>query len=272
MAAPERSNAILPGGGPGRLVHGRRGTRAAPSFANTPYRPTSRPDQGAGSGCLARLRRLTTSCFRRPRTGGAGPARAIPAKVRADAHVCARARSSVLVMGRVASVTCQGGAAGSLCHLHRRVRQREIECRAYAELRFEPDPSTVALDDLFGYREADAAALIFPALVQPLKHLENAVSKLLIDADSIVLDREQPFPVARRRVQPDPWRPCGAEFQGVADQVLQQLPQLGLIGVHHRQRSEGNVGVGFLDSWAQLLDHLANHGGRLRGLQRSRPT
>src|SRR5215472_13058635 len=57
------------------------------------------------------------------------------------------------------------------------------------------------------------------------------------------------------------------EFQGVADQVLQQLLQLRLISVHHWQDLQGDVGLGFFDSRAQSLDHLAGDGGRRRWLQ-----
>jgi len=62
-----------------------------------------------------------------------------------------------------------------------------------ARLGVEPDAPVVTFHDPLRDRQADAAALVFAALVQALEHLKHALGKLHVDPDAIVCDREHPF-------------------------------------------------------------------------------
>jgi hypothetical protein len=106
----------------------------------------------------------------------------------------------------------------------------------------------VAFDDFLGDRQADPAALVFAPAVQALKHLEDALRILLLDADPVVRDREYHLAVLGDRVDPDVRRPVlGMELERIAEEVLQHLPKLDLVGEHRRQIAAFDPGAGLRD-------------------------
>ena len=72
-------------------------------------------------------------------------------------------------------------------------RNCEAECRSFSGLRFYPDTSAVSFHYLFGYCQADAGAGILRPAMKSLKNYEDAICKLRINADAVVLYRKNPF-------------------------------------------------------------------------------
>src|SRR5512146_1144574 len=98
--------------------------------------------------------------------------------------------------------------------------------RSFARLRFQPDAAAVALHDLFADRKADPGPGIFHFPMQPLEYRENPFEIFRIDPDAVVRDRKNPFlaVLPSRNMNPCPFP--AAEFEGVPDQVLEQLDHL----------------------------------------------
>src|SRR5690349_9926209 len=67
----------------------------------------------------------------------------------------------------------------------------------------QPDPAPVELDDLAAQRQADARPAVFVAQVQPLEDGEDPLGVLLVDADAVVGDGEQPLLALRLRADLD---------------------------------------------------------------------
>jgi hypothetical protein len=72
------------------------------------------------------------------------------------------------------------------------LRQGEVECRALADGRFNPNPSAVALDNALADSQADAAAGICVAAMQTLEDEKHALEILRRNTDAIVTDAEEP--------------------------------------------------------------------------------
>src|SRR5262245_38166254 len=104
------------------------------------------------------------------------------------------------------------------------------------------------LDDLAADGQAYARALVLGPAVQALEDIEDPVAKLVVEPNPVVLygdptDRERIGLSVRasrelgERTTPDldHGGPIGGvEFQGVADEVLQQLTDLGRVGLQGR--------------------------------------
>src|SRR3954471_20968246 len=107
---------------------------------------------------------------------------------------------------------------------------------AFPRLRFHPNAPPMPFDNFFANGKADTCAGVLVAGVQPLENHEDAVVKLRIDTDSVVRHPKMPewsscftsgfrgfFQLganmdARRLI-------LAAEFDGIVDQILQQLRQ-----------------------------------------------
>lgn len=68
----------------------------------------------------------------------------------------------------------------------------EVESRALARFRFDPDFSAVPLDDLFANSQTDAAAGIRLSVVEALEDDENALCIFHVYAEPIVSYRNYP--------------------------------------------------------------------------------
>ena len=112
-------------------------------------------------------------------------------------------------------------------------------------------------------------AFIFVAGVQPLKYVENPIEIFFIKANAIVTDRQPAqFPGAsrtglQRRIGNDLRRDLhhgrrlgAAELEGVANQILQQLPHLKRIRVNQRQRFHFDTALDQLNPSLQIGDDL----------------
>src|SRR5574341_1244391 len=135
-------------------------------------------------------------------------------------------------------------------------RQREVECRALIRIRraarADPDASAVALHHLLADRQPDAGARVLALVVQALEHHEDALVVLRLDADAVVLHFKGPFLGAFDDAHMDPGHGIRAELERVADQVLEELRELPLVGLQRRHRVVSDRGARFLDRGAQV--------------------
>src|SRR4051812_39001747 len=69
------------------------------------------------------------------------------------------------------------------------VRNREIECRAFPDLGFNPDCAAVPFNDFLTYRQPDATARDLHT-VQPLERFKDSFVILRRNADAVVAARE----------------------------------------------------------------------------------
>src|SRR2546427_5169308 len=76
-------------------------------------------------------------------------------------------------------------------------RDCEFEVGPAPRLRLHPNASPEALHHLPANRQTDAAAGVLPA-IQPVKHAKNLLRTLRVDADAVILDRKNPFPLVLR--------------------------------------------------------------------------
>src|SRR5262245_50265541 len=74
-----------------------------------------------------------------------------------------------------------------------RCRQSEIKNGAFAQLRLHPNFAAVQVDNFFAHRESDAGAGVILAVLQALKDEEDSVGVFSINANAVVLHREQPL-------------------------------------------------------------------------------
>ena len=105
----------------------------------------------------------------------------------------------------------------------------------------------MALDDFSRDRKANAVAVVSPAFVEALKHLEHAVAVLPVDTDTVVLDPEQTLAVGFFGGDADAGRMLAAKLQRIADEILKHLGELALIRAHRRQFFPNDFGVAFVD-------------------------
>src|SRR5262249_43235005 len=70
-------------------------------------------------------------------------------------------------------------------------RQSEIESRAVAQLRFDPDAAAVRLDDLLGDGQTSAGSFIFFRQVQTAEYAEDLLVIARLDANAVVADVER---------------------------------------------------------------------------------
>jgi hypothetical protein len=86
--------------------------------------------------------------------------------------------------------------------------QRKTEFTAFAGFAFNPNPTAVALDDLFAERQSDARPRVLLLRVQALEEQENALGILGIDANAVVLDRKDPVLIVMIALRHDNDRSC----------------------------------------------------------------
>ena len=121
---------------------------------------------------------------------------------------------------------------------------------------FEPDASTVALDDFLDDGEPDAVALVLPALVQPPEHLKDAVSILLVDTDAVVLNPELALAIALFGADTDQRLAVAMKFDRVADDVLKHLTELRLVGANRGEFAPHNLGAALVDGGFERQDRI----------------
>src|SRR6185295_19960048 len=111
-------------------------------------------------------------------------------------------------------------------------------------------------NNLFAYRQTDAGSGIFFSTVQSLKNDKDSLGILWVQPDTIVADRKQPFTGLALSRHVNPWRFLTVELDGIADQVLKELPQLYPIRHHGGEGVVGDDRPAFLDRNPQIAQHL----------------
>src|SRR5206468_9421937 len=112
----------------------------------------------------------------------------------------------------------------------RAVGEGEVEHGAAAGAWLEPDAAAVALDDAPAQRQADAAARVLVAGVQPLEHLEHLPGAGAVHADAAVGHGDLPGALVAPGGQLDLGRPARrGELRRVGAPVLQRPQQLRLV-------------------------------------------
>jgi hypothetical protein len=99
----------------------------------------------------------------------------------------------------------------------------------------------MAFYDFSANRQSDSGARVLFARVEPLEHLKDALEVLRLDADSVVLNGKSPLTPVGSGGNGD-FRPAFiAIFDGVPNQILEQLRKLRGIGDDSWQRSDANM-------------------------------
>src|SRR5689334_2252923 len=99
-----------------------------------------------------------------------------------------------------------------------------MEDRTNSALRLGPDPATAALDDALTNRQSNAGAGILTSF-KPCKQFEDTFSMSLIEANSIVSDRELPFLSLKPSRDMNLRGRFAPVLDGVSNQVLQNEGQ-----------------------------------------------
>jgi hypothetical protein len=129
----------------------------------------------------------------------------------------------------------------------------------------------VTLDDFLADGEADARAGVFGAGVQPLKHLEDPLGVLRLNADAVIADGEQPALRMLRGGHRHPRRLIAMELDGVADEVLKELHELAFVGHDGRQPAMRHRRALLVDGLRQVGQRPLKRGLAVRRRKR-RPT
>src|SRR5919108_5862379 len=151
-------------------------------------------------------------------------------------------------------------------------RQCERERASLARFGLHPDAAGMVLHDLLGDRQTDAGAGIPAATVQALKDQEDALDVLRLDADAVVPQPEKPIlpPTLRPNVDED--RLLAAELDSVAEQILEELYQLCLIGHDGRQGVGDDHGPALLNGRTQVHTYRPDHRGAIGGRKTLSPS
>lgn len=100
----------------------------------------------------------------------------------------------------------------------------------------DPDASAMLFDDAPANGKTDAGAGVLRTAVEPLKDLKESVGFGRIEADAVVGNAEDYLFAGGLRGDSDLRPPAvAAEFNGVADEILEKLPELAPAADHRRQ-------------------------------------
>src|SRR5437667_12201852 len=94
----------------------------------------------------------------------------------------------------------------------------------------DPDPAAMPLNNPPTHGQPDARARILAPGVQALKNHEDALEVVRRDADAVIPDGEDAFRRARLRTHMEMRSLATAERDGLADEDLQELHKLTLVG------------------------------------------
>jgi len=108
--------------------------------------------------------------------------------------------------------------------------------------------------------------------VKALEHLKDAAAAVFFHPDSVVGDSKAHHILDHFGADANRGRPFAAELEGIADQVLKNLPELHLIGLDGRQDFLDDDCLIDLHDVLQANQDRGNNGsgvGKLQGLRRS---
>ena len=106
---------------------------------------------------------------------------------------------------------------------------REEKRRALSGCRFNPDFPTMASNDLFADRQANAVAGVFFLRMQAFENDEDAPKLQRVDTNAIVLYSETPGILFNAGADMHFWWLASAKLDGIIDQVLKNLCKLDRI-------------------------------------------
>jgi hypothetical protein len=115
----------------------------------------------------------------------------------------------------------------------------------------------MALHNFLTNRQANASARICRAAVQALKHQEDTLGILWINADAVVPHRKNPVMILTRHPHMHVGWLIAMELDGITDQVLEQLDELARIRCHHWQRIAGDQCSVFLYQNLEIAQGLS---------------
>ena len=104
-----------------------------------------------------------------------------------------------------------------------------MECGTLLRFRFYPNAASMPFYDLFANGKPNAGASVFAAGMQALKDKKNSFKVLRLNTNAIIAHAEMPGIQIIFNRNMDLRRALAAELDGVTDQVLEQLGELGRI-------------------------------------------
>jgi len=155
---------------------------------------------------------------------------------------------------------CAMGSAGWECH---------DEGGTLAGLAVGGDFAAVMESDFADDGEAHAGAFVFVTGVETLEDVKNAVQIFFVEADAIVADGDfQEFAAGvfddfAGGDFDDRGLVGAAEFEGVADEVLQQLAHLEAVGLQDGQVGDFDAALNLFDAAFEVFEDFAGDGGKV---------
>src|ERR1035438_7437864 len=142
----------------------------------------------------------------------------------------------------------------------------EVKCRSLAGLGLHPDSPSMAFHDILSNRQTDAVARVLRARVQTTKDRKDIFSIFRSDPDAVIADGKTPRARYLFRRHMHARRLRAVKLEGISDQVSKELPDLRLVGEHHREWIMGHPGAGLLNGGSQVGQCILQNGlARARG-------
>src|SRR5919202_2155045 len=139
--------------------------------------------------------------------------------------------------------------------------QRKVKRGAAVGLRIGPDTPAMAVDDALRDREAHSSACIVLGTMQPLEHPKEFVGVAHVEADAVVAHKVDRLPALLAPPHSDAGHvPVGGKFEGVGQQVDEDLLQQGGVGLAGREIVKDDVHTPPLLVRAQLRERLVDEG------------
>src|SRR6516164_6675129 len=104
--------------------------------------------------------------------------------------------------------------------------------------------------------------------MEALEDLKDAVEVLRGDADAIVADRKDPAVFLLESADVDFRRAFAMEFEGVADEILEELGHLGGIGSEDREGVARDRSFGCFDAGLEIVEGVSQYGVQVCGCER----
>ena len=114
----------------------------------------------------------------------------------------------------------------------------------------------MSVDDAAADGEADTGAGVVALVMQALEHLEDPLEVARLDADAIVTYREMPVRPLAGRADVDAGRLRAAVLQRIADQVVEQLQELGPVTQQAGQFADDDLCTCLADTGIEQQDRV----------------
>src|ERR1043166_111259 len=115
--------------------------------------------------------------------------------------------------------------------------------------------------DLLAKSEADTGSRVFLASIEPLKDHEYALDVSRVKPDAIIPDTKEHLVLSGSGANRNFRRSFAAVFDGIADQVLEELDELGVVCLQGRKRIAVNPCFAFFNGDSQVgkdnIDNIA---------------